>query len=111
MLTKPSQCRDESDMTDLERVKAFFEFLQGNAPDGVYLAKGHQPKMSRKKAWATVWFLQEYLSVFPSNIELCYNCGSLYDNHEEGLYWESKGRFYCDQCLHLVPENYDRGKR
>ena len=96
---------------DLEWVEEFYKFLQGEIPSGMRFGRGHKPKMSAKKAFSIIWYLQEHLPVFPDTIEVCWNCGYLFDADEEGLYWETKGRHYCCGCWHLVPENYDRGKR
>lgn len=108
---KPSNNCDEGNMSDLELVEELYDFLTGECPDCIHLARGHQPKLSQKKAFAIIWYLQEHLRVLPDNIERCDNCGNLYDSHCGGLYWETKCKHYCDGCIHLVPPNYDRGKR
>lgn len=100
------------DWTDLEWLDEFYEFLQGeNIPEEIKIGKTHAPKMSKKKAMAIIWYLQEHMRVFPDNIEKCSICGDLYDTWSEGVYWESKGKFYCGHCEYLVPGHYDRGKR
>jgi len=102
---------EERDWQDEEWIDEFLEFLQGNPPDSIHLVRGHAPKLSKKKAWSIVWYLQEHFPILPDSIEMCYNCGSIFDSDEEGVYWESKHRHYCDGCLRFVPENHDRGKR
>lgn len=102
---------DNSDKTDLEWIDEFYEFLQGELPSGMTLSRGHKPKMSDKKAFRIIWYLQEHLPVFPDNIERCSSCGFLYDCDSEGLYWETKQKHFCGACIHLVPENYDRGRK
>jgi len=102
---------DSREISDLEWVEEFYEFLQGTLPGGIKMGRGHQPQMSAKKAFSIIWYLQEHFPVLPDNIERCSNCGSLFDSNSEGIYWESKGKDFCDGCEYLVPENYDRGKR
>ena len=102
---------DQRLIDDVEWLQEFYEFLQGQVPEGIYFGRGHAPKLSAKKAFSIIYYLQEKMPVFPDHIEKCWNCGRLFDDHQEGLYWESKGRHYCGNCTHLVPENYDRGKR
>ena len=102
---------DNRSITDVEWIQELFDFLQGEVPDGIYFKRGHIPKLSRKKAFSVIYYLQEHLPVFPDYIELCWNCERLFDTEEEGIYWETKDRFYCGNCWHLVPKNYDRGKR
>lgn len=102
---------DERTDTDLEWVDEFYQFLQGIIPESILLGKGHQPKLSPKKAMSIIWYLQEHFPILPSSIEKCDVCDSLYDSDSSGIYWESKGKFYCGGCDHLVPMNYDRGKR
>ena len=95
----------------LEMVTEFYDFLQGESPEKIIILKGHMPKMSKKKAMAIIWYLQEVLPVLPDSIERCDNCGGLFDYNESGIHWQSKSKFFCDGCEHLVPQNYDRGKR
>lgn len=102
---------DNRDIEDIEWVREFYLFLQGELPDSIRLSNRHKPKLSAKKAFAVIWYLQEHFSILPDSIEVCWNCGYLFDSDAEGLYWETKGRHYCCGCSHLVPENYDRGKR
>jgi hypothetical protein len=98
-------------LSDVEWLQEFYEFLQGNVPNSLHLKKGHIPKMSPKKAFKVIYYLQEHFPVFPDHIEKCWSCGRLFDTYSEGLYWESKGRHYCGSCDHLVPLNYDRGRK
>ncbi|MHA1840457.1 MAG: hypothetical protein ACTSYW_00635 [Candidatus Heimdallarchaeota archaeon] len=102
---------DERDLKDIEWIKEFYEFLQGEIPSGMNIQRGHKPKMSGKKAFSIIWYLQEHLPLFPDNIVRCGNCGDLYDSGCEGIYWESKGKHYCGCCEDLVPYNYDNNMR
>lgn len=101
----------ERDWTAFEWINEFYEFLQGEIPESIHFRRGHKPKLSPKKAYAVIYYLQEHFPLLPDNIEICSNCGCLFDTESEGLYWETKGKHYCDGCEHLVPENYDRGKK
>jgi len=97
--------------SDVEWIEEFYSFLLGDVPEGIHLGHGHRPKLSRKKALTIIWYLQEHFPILPDHIEECWYCGSIFDVYCEGLYWETKGRHYCGSCTHLVPQNYDRGKR
>ena len=88
----------------LEMVTEFYDFLQGESPEKIIIPKGHMPKMSKKKAMAIIWYLQEVLPVLPDSIERCDNCGGLFDYNESGIHWQSKSKFFCDGCEHLVPQ-------
>lgn len=99
------------DWSDLEWIDEFYEFLQGEVPDEITLSSHNKPKLTQKKAFAIIWYLQEHFPLLPDQIEMCGNCGNLFDSDSGGIYWESRGKSYCDSCEYLVPENYDRGKR
>ena len=99
------------DWSHTEWVDEFYRFLQGECPEGITVGIQRQPKLTQKKAFTIIWYLQEHLRILPDNIERCDNCGELFDTHSDGIYWESKGKHFCGGCQHLVPENYDRGKR
>lgn len=100
---------DKRTDNDLQWIKEFYEFLQGTQPDSISLVRGHAPKMTQKKAFSIIWYLQEHFPVFPCSIERCDNCGELFDTDSEGLHWETKGKNYCGACCDIVPYNYDRG--
>jgi hypothetical protein len=102
---------DNRDDSDEEWIEEFYNFLQGDCPDSISLPRGHQPKLTPKKAMTIIWYLQEHFPLLPDNIEKCWNCDGLFDTHSGGLYWESKGRHYCNSCQHHVPENYDNHQR
>lgn len=102
---------DNKNFYDLDWLTEFYHFLQGNIPEGISFTKGHQPKMSHKKAFSIIWYLQEHFSIFPDTIEQCSNCSGLFDKSSQGIYWESKGKFFCGGCDHLVPFNADRNRK
>jgi hypothetical protein len=99
------------DWDDLEWIKEFYDFLQGENPEGIQTRKHNSPKMTPKKAFTIIWYLQEHLRVLPDHIEKCSCCNDLYDSNSEGIYWESKGKFYCRACEDQVPQNYDNNNR
>jgi hypothetical protein len=96
---------------DLQWIEEFYNFLSGVMPKEITLVRGHKPKMSRKKAFAIIWYLQEHFPLLPDHIEKCDNCDNIYDSGSGEIYWETKGKYYCGGCDYLVPQNYDRGKR
>jgi len=102
---------DERTDSVLEWIDEFYDFLQGESPDTISLGRGHQPKLSQKKAFAIIWYLQEHFPIFPDTIGRCSICGELYDANCGGIYWETKGKFYCEGCSDAVPYNYDRGRK
>lgn len=94
---------------DLEWVNEFYQFLQGKSiPENITIAKAHQPKMSNNKAMTIIWYLQEHFAVIPDNIEKCDVCKELFDADNEGIYWEAKGKHFCESCEYLVPSNYNK---
>ena len=98
--------------SDIEKVREFYRFLTGEKmPEKISMRRGHAPKMTEKKAFAIIWYLQEHLSIFPDTIERCSVCGELFDSYSEGIYWQTKGKHYCDVCSDIVPYNYDRGRK
>lgn len=107
-LIKDNDNRTDS---DIEKMEEFYNFLQGECPDNLRFSRGNQPKLSHKKAFSIIYYLQEHLAVFPDRIEKCANCNELFDTWSEGLYCETKGKHYCGWCEDIVPPNYDRGKR
>ena len=103
---------DKRTDSDLEKVREFYRFLTGEEmPEKISIGRGRAPKMSEKKAFSIIWYLQEHLSIFPDTIEICSVCGELFDTNSEGIYWETKGKHYCGGCCDVVPYNYDRGRR
>jgi len=85
---------ENKELSDLEWIEEFYEFLQGEIPEGIHLLRGHKPQLSQKKAFAIIWYLQEHFSILPDHIERCDNCGSLFDQDGEGIYWETKGKHF-----------------
>ncbi len=77
-------------------VKSDFEWVQDFYYD--LKAKG----LSNKKAFSIIYYLQEHLPVFPDHIELCSNCGKLYDSYSQGHHSEMTGKFYCSESCEPI---------
>ena len=56
--------------SDLEWIEEFYNFLQGEVPETIHLPNGHIPKMTAKKAFSIIWYLQEHFSILPDKIVL-----------------------------------------
>jgi len=78
----------------IDQVKQFFEYLQGEIPEGFVGVKS--PKLSPKMAFNIIYILQEELKLLPDHYELCCQCHQLYDGWREGKI--IRGRFYCECC-------------
>lgn len=83
---------EKLDLTDLEWTDRFYQYLQDDI------------KLSKKKAFSVIYYLQEHLSVFPDDIEQCSVCGNLYDTYRSGYHSVTNEKFYCSGCDHLAPE-------
>lgn len=78
----------------IKRVKELYEFLQGALPEGMEMTL--RPKLSERKAFNIIWFLQEYMDLIPDRFERCCRCGEIYDSWDEG---DRKGDSnYCMGC-------------
>lgn len=75
---------------DLERIEELYEFLQGNVPEGMHMKC--PPRLSKRKAFRIIYFLQEHMGLLPDNIERCISCDELFDTHNEGI------DLRCDDC-------------
>lgn len=101
---------DNRDWTDVDWLKEFYEFLTGTPPDSIIVSKRSQPVLSKEKAHAIIWYLQEHLPVFPDQIEGCDVCGEIYDSYAQGHYSELTGKSYC--CESCEPRGlYEREQR
>lgn len=93
---------DRRDLSDIEWVTEFYNFLQGEIPDSI---KIKQPiKLTPDEAFMVVWYLQEHFSILPDEIEKCDNCGEIYDSGREGVYLEEpneNGQSFCNTCDYL----------
>jgi hypothetical protein len=84
----------------LEQVDALYQFLTGRIPvgSGIEMGRGGQPKLTPRKAFAVIWFLQEHLHILPDCYEACTCCGNLFDSDCAGHLCEQTGKSYCDNC-------------
>lgn len=89
---------EDRNLTDLEWVQEFYDFLQGDNPEGVLMKKSH-PKLSKQMAFNIIWYLQEQFPLLPAHIEKCTECGSLYDSHSSGYHSELTEKFFCGVCF------------
>jgi len=96
---------DHKDWDDLQWVEEFNEFLTGAAPKTITMGRGHQPKLSAKKAYSIIWYLQEHFPLLPDHIEKCDHCNNLFDSYSTGYWCESRGKHFCDQTCE---EYYNR---
>ena len=96
----------------LERVKEFYDFLQGiSVPKNFVISKRQRPKLTPDKAFSVIYMMQEHLFVLPDSFEQCQACKGLYDSDSEGCslddqyeldgktlpkkYWKR----YCGDCV------------
>ena len=79
------------DEIPIEDVEKFYEFLQGEVPEGYNIK--HPPRLSPQKAFLVIYYLQEEMGIIPDRYERCITCNNLYDSHCEG---SSKGGTHCD---------------
>ena len=85
----------------LKKVNEFYEFLTGyNVPEGTFKS----PKLSKNKAFAIIYYLQDHLPIFPNTIEKCCKCGDLFDINQEGGI-DKKGEHYCGSCIGQIKNN------
>lgn len=78
----------------IEQTDEFYQFLQGTCPDGIHVK--YPPRLTERKAFAVIWYLQERLRIIPDHYERCCSCGDLYNTSEEG--GSFRNRNYCDPC-------------
>lgn len=78
----------------LEHIETLYKFLQGELPEGVHIKPS--PKLSQRRAFNVIYFLQEYLGIIPDNFDRCCKCGDIYNSQESGTYY--RYRNYCDHC-------------
>lgn len=101
---------DLEEMT-LEKVKEFFEWLQGKScPDNLHFDTKFS--LTEEEAFSIIYYLQEGLEILPDKFEMCKECKDIYDSYEEGTHIdeESEGQEgekfneaeygnYCYSCI------------
>ena len=70
---------DLSEITQ-EKIEELYRFLQGELPKGIHIK--HPPKLSSRKAFRVIWFLQEVTGVLPDRYERCKTCGDIFDSYD-----------------------------
>lgn len=102
---------DTDERDDLELAEELFEFLQGRAPEGYRIRRGHMPKLTANQAWTVIWYLGNQFWQVPDTIERCDVCGNIHDSESEGECLDyGKGPYqFCDNCLYS--EEYERKKK
>jgi hypothetical protein len=91
----------EENEKDLERTQELYNFLQGQMPEGVTVAKRKRPNLTPEQAWTVVWYLgNEYWQV-TDRVEKCEVCGDLYHTWEGGgcLDYGKAPYHFCDGCV------------
>ena len=93
-----------------DRLNVLYDYLCGvKLPEGIYCK---MPKLSPKKAFTVIWFLQEVMHCLPDNIEQCQDCKELFDADSEGYHlndqYEVKGKtlakkYWGNWCENCVP--------
>lgn len=87
------------DPESLESVEVLYQMLRGGElPDGMTMPRGHQPRLTAKKAMSVIWFLQEQMGLIPDHYEACSVCEDLFDTWSEGTYVQSECKHYCGNC-------------
>lgn len=92
-----------------DKIDILYKYLQGlELPEGVHC---RMPKLSGKKAFSVIWFLQEIMHCLPSNIEQCDVCKDLFDTDSSGAHlddqYELNGKtlpkrywgHFCEYCI------------
>jgi hypothetical protein len=100
---------EDRDWADLEWINEFYQFLQGELPEGIGM-KHHKPRLTQKQAFNIIWFLQEKFPILPDQIEQCDTCGELYESYSQGHHSELTGKNYCCESCE-PPRLYEREQR
>ena len=86
----------------LEKIDELYEYLQGVRPKCLS-DKCYAPKLSGKRAFEIILFLQEITGCLPQKYERCSTCGEIYNSESEGLYSELNAGHYCGCCMDYPP--------
>jgi hypothetical protein len=97
----PVKREKDRDEISLESVEDLYKFLQGKVPHCLTLRE--PPKLSKRAAFAVIYYLQEIMHLIPDHYERCNICGVLYDIEQEGGSDERNN--YCD--YHLPQKDND----
>lgn len=93
---------------DVEEVSKFFNWLQGKGTE-CSITSEYQPQLSPEEAFSVIYYLQEEMEILPDNIEMCRECGELFDSDAEGtcISEESK-RIYLDESGEELTEKFPK---
>lgn len=92
------------DLSDMEWIKEFYDYLQGEIPEGISLKS--PLKLSPSDAYSVLWYLREYFPILPDSFTKCDVCDELFDDTSEGLYTETPNDYgfnFCACCDYLAP--------
>jgi hypothetical protein len=92
------------DEDEMERLEMFYQYLQGNVPDEVGCKS---PKLTSKKAYEIIWFLQEISHFIPDKYERCDTCGDLFNAEAEGNHCEKYYKTHCGSCAYTNCKFYN----
>lgn len=83
-------------LSDKQLIEKLYDYLQGEGQEMV--SSHHKIKLTSKKAFSIIYFLQEHLPLLPDHFERCNDCGCIYDSWSEGNYSEGTGKCQCGNC-------------
>lgn len=86
---------EKLELSDLEWTDKLYQFLT------------NEVKLSNKKAFSVVFFLQEHVPLLPDHIEKCDVCGTLFDTYASGHHSDLTDKFYCCESCE-PPGLYER---
>jgi len=74
----------------LEDVEKLYRYLQGDVPENLTIKC--PVKLSSRKAFEVIYYLQEIMCILPDHYGRCRTCGDLYDSENEGHFP------HCENC-------------
>ena len=74
----------------LEDVEKLYKYLQGEVPKNLTIKC--PVKLSSRKAFQVIYYLQEIMLILPDCYERCITCGDLFDSDNEGNFP------HCEYC-------------
>lgn len=101
---------ENKDWTDEKWIVEFFNFLQGDIPEGISLGEG-KLELSKDQAYNVLWYLREHFPILPDFFCQCDVCKEIYNSDNSGYYSEKGNDFgnsFCNACNHLASDyEYD----
>lgn len=96
--TATAWAEDKRDPVEL--CEQLYLLLQGVVPKGYHIKPAELPKLSPKKAWTVVWWVQNQHREFPDIVERCDVCQAFYNTECSGTFVDvdSGPRHFCDDC-------------